>query len=111
METMRFGDRETYLKWAGSPPAAVPASRMPGQVSSIPIGLVEPHPKLMLRFRYDVDSLAESMSSSVDENTPNGQLNPGRVVPKEDGKGYLVYMGVRRYFALKLLYEKTRDER
>jgi hypothetical protein len=84
---------------------------LPGQISSIPIGLVEPHPKLMLRFSYEVDSLAESIRASVDENTPNGQLNPGRVVPKEDGKGYLVYMGVRRYFALKLLYEKTRDER
>ena len=84
---------------------------MPGQVSSIPIGLVKPHPKLMLRFSYDVDSLAESIRASVDENTPNGQLNPGRVVPSDDGKGYLVYMGVRRYFALRLLYERTRDER
>lgn len=84
---------------------------MPAQVSSIPIGLVEPHPKLMLRFKYDVDSLADSIRSSVDENTPNGQLNPGRVVPKKDGKGYCVYIGVRRYFALRSLYEKTGDER
>lgn len=84
---------------------------MPAQVSSIPIGLVEPHPKLMLRFKYDVESLADSIRSSVDENTPNGQLNPGRVVPKKDGKGYLVYIGVRRYFALRSLYEKAGEER
>lgn len=84
---------------------------LPAQVSAIPIGMVEPHPRLKLRFRYDVDTLAESIRSSIDENTPNGQLNPGRVVPRKDGRGYYVYIGMRRYFALKLLYEKTRDER
>jgi hypothetical protein len=81
------------------------------QVVSIPIGLVEPHPKLMLRFRYDVGALAELIRSSVDESTPNGQLNPGRVVSKREGKGYWVYIGVRRYFALKQLHEKDGDER
>jgi hypothetical protein len=84
---------------------------LPAKVVSIPIDLVEPHPKLMLRFSYDVGPLAELMRSSVDENTPNGQLNPGRVVGKMDGKGYWAYIGVRRYFALKLLHEKTGDER
>ncbi len=84
---------------------------MPAQVVSIPIDLVEPHPRLMLRFSYEVGALAELIRSSVDENTPNGQLNPGRVVRKSEGRGYLVYIGVRRYFALKHLHEKTGDER
>jgi hypothetical protein len=60
---------------------------MTARVISIPIGLVEPHPRLMLRFSYDVGPLAELIRSSVDEDTPNGQLNPGRVVQKRDGKG------------------------
>jgi hypothetical protein len=65
----------------------------------------------MLRFRYEVESLAALIRSAVDENTPNGQLEPGRVVAREDGKGYYVYIGVRRYFALKALYEETREEK
>ena len=85
---------------------------MPAQVVSIPISEVEPHPKLTLRFVYDVDSLAGLMRSAADENAPNGQLEPGRVVPRTDGKkGYLAYIGVRRYLALKLLYGKTHDAR
>lgn len=84
---------------------------MPAQVSAIPIKLIEPHPRLTFRFRYDVDSLIESIRTAVDENTPNGQINPGRVVMREDGQGYYVYVGVRRYLALKALYEQTKDER
>lgn len=84
---------------------------MPTQVSAIPIKLIQPHPRLSFRFRYDVDSLAESMKSVADENTPNGQLNPGRLVLRGDAEGYYVYVGVRRYLALKSLYESTRDER
>jgi hypothetical protein len=81
-------------------------------VVSIPIGLVEPHPKLMLRFSYDVASLASLIRSAVDEMTPNGQLEPGWVVPRQDGKeGYHVYIGIRRYKALTLLYKETGDER
>ncbi|MGP8125132.1 MAG: hypothetical protein ACLQEQ_04585 [Nitrososphaerales archaeon] len=84
---------------------------MPAQLTSIPMDDVQPHPKLAFRFTYDVAGLADSIRSAADENTPNGQLNPGRVVPRQDGGGYFVYIGVRRYHALKLLYETTKDER
>jgi len=84
---------------------------LPAQLTTIPLNLVEPHPKLAFRFAYDVRGLADSIRAAADENTPNGQLNPGRVVLKPDGKGYLVYVGVRRYKALKLLYDTTKDER
>ena len=84
---------------------------LPAQVSAIPLKLVEPHPRLMFRFSYDVDSLADSIRSAVDENTPNGQINPGRVVLREDGEGYYVFVGVRRFLALRHLYETTKDER
>ena len=44
-------------------------------------------------------------------DVPNGQLEPGRVVPSDEGEGYYVYIGVRRFYALKSLYEETGDER
>jgi hypothetical protein len=84
---------------------------MPAQLTTIPLNLVQPHPKLAFRFTYDVAGLADSIRSAADENTPNGQLNPGRVVLRPDGEAYFVYIGVRRYHALKLLYETTKDER
>ena len=84
---------------------------MPAQLTTIPLKLIQPHPKLAFRFSYDVAGLADSIRSAADENTPNGQLNPGRVVLRSDGEGYYVYVGVRRYYALKLLYETTKDER
>lgn len=84
---------------------------MPAQLTTIPLNLVEPHPKLAFRFAYDVKGLADSIRAAADANTPNGQLNPGRVVLRPDGKGYYVYVGVRRYKAVKLLYEATRDEK
>ncbi|MDV3277111.1 MAG: ParB/RepB/Spo0J family partition protein [Nitrososphaerales archaeon] len=84
---------------------------MPAQLTTIPLKLIQPHPKLAFRFSYDVAGLADSIRSAADENTPNGQLNPGRVVLRSDGEGYYVYVGVRRYHALKLLYETTKDER
>jgi hypothetical protein len=78
----------------------------------MPLDLVEPYQKLLLRFVYEVASLAALIRAAADENAPNGQLEPGRVVPRKDGKkGYLVYVGVRRYFALKWLYENTHDPR
>jgi hypothetical protein len=58
-----------------------------------------------------VDSLAALIKAAVGEDVPNGQLEPGRVVPKVDGEGYFVYVGVRRYHALRSLYEETKDER
>jgi len=84
---------------------------LPAQLTAIPLNLIEPHPKLAFRFAYDVKGLADSIRAAADENTPNAQLNPGRVVLRPDGKGYHVYAGVRRYKALKLLYETTKDER
>jgi hypothetical protein len=84
---------------------------VPAQLTTIPLNLVQPHPKLTFRFSYDVGGLADSIRCAADENTPNGQLNPGRVVLRPDGEGYYVYIGVRRYRALKLLYETTKDER
>ena len=84
---------------------------MPAQLTTVPLNLIEPHPKLAFRFTYDVRGLADSIRAAADDNTPNGQLNPGRVVLKPDGKGYYVYVGVRRYKALKLLYGTTKDER
>ena len=84
---------------------------MPAQLTTTPLNLVEPHPRLAFRFAYDVRGLADSIRAAADENTPNGQLNPGRVVLEPDGKGYYVYVGVRRYKALKLLYDTTKDER
>lgn len=66
----------------------------------------------MLRFVYEVVSLAALIRAAVDENTPNGQLQPGRVVARKDGKqGYFVYVGVRRYLALRRLLEQTHDPR
>lgn len=84
---------------------------MPAQVLVIPLARIEPHPRLTFRFSYDVASLADSIMSSADENAPNGQLNPGRVVRKPGGEGYYVYVGVRRFLALKMLHEETKDER
>jgi hypothetical protein len=82
-------------------------------VTAIPLEQIRPHPRLSFRFTYEVHSIAESIRSSVDdENSPNGQLNPGRVVRRIGGDGgYYVYVGVRRYLALRLLHESTKDER
>ncbi len=80
-------------------------------VVAIPIQNVKPHPKLAFRFRYEVDSLADSIIATADESTPNGQLSPGRVVRTENGDGYYVYVGVRRFLALKLALGRTNDPR
>lgn len=84
---------------------------MASKVVALPLELIQPHPKLAFRFRYEVGSLAESIRNTADESTPNGQLNPGRVVKVRGGEGYFVYIGVRRYLALKALHEKTKDAR
>ena len=81
------------------------------EVARIPLRLVSPHPELSTRLRLDVRSLAALIRDAADEDVPNGQLEPGRVVPREDGKGYYVYIGVRRFRALTTLYEETDDER
>ena len=85
---------------------------MKAELATIPLRLVEPHPRHAIRFEYRVKPLAELLRATADENTLNGQLVPGRVVPRDDGKeGYWVYIGVKRYYALTLLYGETRDER
>lgn len=81
------------------------------KVVAIPLELIQPHPRLALRFKYEVASLAESIRDTADDSTPNGQLNPGRVVKVEGEEGYYVYIGVRRFLALKSLYESTKDAR
>ena len=84
---------------------------MVSKVLSIPLELIQRHPKLAFRFSYEVESLAESIREIADESTPNGQLNPGRVVKVEGGEGYQVYIGVRRFLALESLHERTRETR
>src|SRR2546425_4163460 len=84
---------------------------MAADVKAIPLKLIEPHPQIASRFDYRVEPLAALIESCADESTPNGQLQPGWVVARADGKGYYVYIGVRRYFALKALHEETGDER
>ena len=81
------------------------------QVTLTPLRLVSPHPRLATRLKLDVGSLAALIGQSVCEDVPNGQLEPGRVVRREDGEGYYVYIGVRRFHALKSLYEETGEER
>jgi len=81
------------------------------EVKQIPLSLITPHPKLATRLKLDVGSLAALIKQSVGEDVSNGQLEPGRVVPREDGEGYYVYIGVRRFYALKSLYEETGEER
>ena len=81
------------------------------EVKQIPLSLVSPHPKLATRLRLDVGSLAPLIRQSAGGDVPNGQLEPGRVVLREDGEGYYVYIGVRRFYALKSIYEDTGEER
>ena len=83
----------------------------PSQILTIPLGRIQPHPKLALRFEYEITSLADSIRSVADESLPSGQLSPGRVVRRADGEGYYVYVGTRRFLALKMLHEETNDER
>ena len=45
------------------------------------------------------------------EDVPNGQLEPGRVVPRDDGEGLLRVHRGQAVLALKSLYEETGDER
>lgn len=85
----------------------MPSSKVVG----IPLELIQPHPRLAFRFRYEVASLADSIRETADDCTPNGQLNPGRVVKVEAKEGYYVYVGVRRFLALKGLHESTKDAR
>jgi len=70
------------------------------------IGIIEVHPKFLFRFDYDDESL-KSLSESIWQV---GQLQPGRVVPKNDASGYLVYIGIRRLMAIKKLYSETGEQ-
>jgi hypothetical protein len=81
------------------------------EVKQIPLRLVNPHPKLATRLKLDVGSLAALIRQSSSEDVPNGQLEPGRVVPREGGEGYYVYIGIRRFYALKSLHDETGGQR
>jgi ParB-like chromosome segregation protein Spo0J len=70
------------------------------------IGTIDVHPKFLFRFDYDDESL-KSLSESIRQV---GQLQPGRVVPKNDASGYLVYIGIRRFMAIKKLYSETSEQ-
>jgi ParB-like chromosome segregation protein Spo0J len=80
----------------------------PEEKSSIglAIGIIDVHPKFLFRFDYDDESL-KSLSESIRQV---GQLQPGRVVPKNDASGYLVYIGIRRFMAIKKLYSEKGEQ-
>jgi len=83
---------------------------MPAELATIPLRLVQPHPRHAIRFEYRAKPLAELIRATADENTPNGQLVPGRVVPRDDGKeGYWVYIAMKRYYALSSLHEEPTE--
>lgn len=69
--------------------------------ATLPIELCEIHPMAVMRFSYDkdIDGLVESIRR-------HGQLEPGRAVAKPDGKGFLVYIGIRRLEACKKLFSE-----
>lgn len=74
------------------------------ETADLPIEECEPYPKAMMRFEYgpedpNIAALAESILAQ-------GQLQRGRAVPKPDGKGKWVYIGTRRYFAVRSLAGK-----
>ncbi len=74
------------------------------ETAELPIAECEPYPKAMMRFEYGPEdpntaALAESILAQ-------DQLQMGRAVPKPDGKGHQVYIGTRRYFAIKSLQGK-----
>jgi ParB-like chromosome segregation protein Spo0J len=83
-------------------------SNLPEEKSSVglAIGIIDVHPKFLFRFDYDDESL-KSLSESIRQV---GQLQPGRVVPKNDASGYLVYIGIRRFMAIKKLYSETGEQ-
>jgi hypothetical protein len=83
-------------------------SNHPEEKSSVglAIGIIDVHPKFLFRFDYDDESL-KSLSESIRQV---GQLQPGRVVPKNDASGYLVYIGIRRFMAIKKLYSETGEQ-
>jgi hypothetical protein len=74
-------------------------------VEQISVGLaintIEPLRDFVFRFRYDDPSL-QKLAESIRQL---GQIHNGRVVPKPDASGYRVYVGIRRYFAVKRLYD------
>jgi ParB-like chromosome segregation protein Spo0J len=83
-------------------------SHHPEEKSSVglAIGIIDVHPKFLFRFDYDDESL-KSLSESIRQV---GQLQPGRVVPKDDASGYLVYIGIRRFMAIRKLYSEKGEQ-
>ncbi len=71
------------------------------------INTIEPDPKFLFRFEYN-DASLEKLAESIRQL---GQIHNGRVMPKADASGYFVYVGIRRYFAMKKLFDETGDPR
>ncbi len=71
------------------------------------INTIEPHPDFLFRFKYDDPSL-QKLAESIRQL---GQIHNGRVVPKADASGYRVYVGIRRYYAVKRLFDESGDPR
>ncbi|MGC8569446.1 MAG: ParB/RepB/Spo0J family partition protein [Nitrososphaeria archaeon] len=64
--------------------------------AELPLELVEPDPEAEIRFSYDVDDLAEDIRT-------RGQLQP--VLAYRKGQRYYVFVGLRRYHAVKRLHD------
>ncbi len=64
---------------------------------NLPIQLVEPDPEAMLRYYYNTEDLEESIAQF-------GQIEAVHVY--KNGEKYYVYVGIRRYFAIKRLCDK-----
>ncbi len=79
--------------------SAMPLQRT--ETADLPIEDCEPYPKAMMRFEYGPED--PGIVALAQRILAQGQLQRGRVVPKPDGKGHWVYIGTRRYFALKSL--------
>ena len=73
------------------------------KTADLPIDECEPCPKAMMRFEYGPDD--PSIMALAEMILAQGQLQRGRAVPKAGGNGkkWEVYVGARRYFAIKSL--------
>ncbi|MDG7012081.1 MAG: hypothetical protein JRN11_07230 [Nitrososphaerota archaeon] len=76
------------------------------ETADLPIEGCEPCPKAMMRFEYGPED--PSIMALAEMILAQGQLQRGRAVPKAggDGRKWEVYIGTRRYFAIKSLAGK-----
>lgn len=73
------------------------------ETADLPLEECEPYPKAMMRFEYGPED--PSIMALAEMILAQGQLQRGRAVPKAGGNGkkWEVYIGTRRYFAIKSL--------